>query len=168
MTEAQAPPAARAQDPEGDPALARNFMLFRVGTRWLGMEAKSIVEVAVKSAITRIPTAPRHVLGITSLRGGLVPVISLAQLLGSTGTMSNDNGAITPRLVVVDAPEYELALVAHEVGGFVTRTPTPTEALGNKRLSFLHEQIAWNERFVEIVDVAALATVVTEPSAYGD
>ena len=151
-----------------DSAPGRHFLLFRVGTRWLGMEAKSIIEVAVKGVITRIPTAPRHVLGITSLRGGLVPVISLAQLLGSTGTMSSDNGAITPRLVVMAAPEYELALVAHEVGGFLNRVPTSSEIPGNKRLAFLHEQITWKERSVEIVDVAALATVATEPSAYGD
>jgi len=169
MTDAQSSPVSATQPSAGvDAAPGRPFMLFRVGSRWLAIEAQRVVEVVVKGSITRIPTAPRHVLGITSLRGGLVPVVSLAQLMESTGTMSTDTGAITPRLVVVATPEYEMALVVHEVGGFVNREPIRAEPASTRRMAFLPDQIAWDGHTVDIVNVAALATAATENSAYGD
>jgi purine-binding chemotaxis protein CheW len=171
MTEAQAPPAAAVPKSETvvpDSSPGRSYMLVRVGNRWLGIEAQSVVEVAVKGAITRIPTAPRHVLGITSLRGGLVPVVSLAQLMGSTSSMSTDNGPIAPRLVVVATPEYELALVIHEVGGIITGLPEKPKALGNRRPAFLTDEMAWDGHAVDIVDVAALTTAAAGNGAYGD
>jgi chemotaxis signal transduction protein len=171
MTDAQASPAGAVPEsgavvPDAEPG--RSYMLVRVGNRWLGIEAHSVVEVAVKGAITRIPTAPRHVLGITSLRGGLVPVVSLAQLMGSTSSMSTDNGPIAPRLVVVATPEYELALVIHEVGGIVAGVPEKPKAPGNRRPVFLTDEMAWDGHTVEIVDVAALTTVAAGTGAYGD
>jgi chemotaxis signal transduction protein len=171
MTEAQAAPDAAvpaAEAPVPDLGPARSYMLVRVGNRWLGIEAQSIVEVAVKGAITRIPTAPRHVLGITSLRGGLVPVVSLGQLMASTSSMSTDNGPILPRLVVVATPEYELALVVHEVGGFITQSFRSGESPNNRRSVFLPDEFVWEGRTVEVVDVEALTAVAAGTHAQGD
>jgi chemotaxis signal transduction protein len=142
-------------------------MLIRVGKRWLGIDAQSVVEVAVKGVITRIPTAPRHVLGITSLRGGLIPVVSLEHLLGSTSSVPTDSGLISPRLVVVATPECELALVVHEVGGFVTQ-PSRKSQTPDKRLAFLTEEIVWEGRTVEVVDLPALTAAAAGSGAQGD
>jgi chemotaxis signal transduction protein len=171
MTEAQAPPATPVQAASAavvEAGLGRSYMLVRVGNRWMGIEARMIVEVAVKGVITRIPTAPRHVLGIASLRGGLVPVISVVQLMGTTSAMSTDNGPISPRLVVVATPNYELALVVHEVGGFVIQAPKKSEVPGGKRPAFLVDEIMWDRRTVEVVDVAALTALAAETNALGD
>lgn len=171
MTEVQPAPPAAPQESGAvapDPGPGGSYMLVRVGDHWLGIAAPSIVEVAVKGAITRIPTAPRHVLGITSLRGGLVPVVSLAQLMGSTSSMSTDNGPISPRLVVVATPEYELALVVHEIGGLVTQVPKRSSAAPNKRSVFLPEEFISDGRTVEVVDVATLVTIAAGSGAQGD
>ena len=169
MTEAQAP-SATLQEPGDvipDAGAGRCYMLVRVGNRWLGIEAQSIVEVAVKGVITRIPTAPGHVLGITSLRGGLIPVVSLECLMGSSSSGPTDNGLISPRLVVVATPEYELALVVNEVGGFVTQPPSGCKAT-DKRPAFLGDEIVWDGRTVEVVDLPALTAAAAGSGAQGD
>jgi purine-binding chemotaxis protein CheW len=148
------------------PGPGQSYLLVRVANCWLGIEAHAIVEVAVKGVITRIPTAPRHVLGITSLRGGLIPVVSLAQLMGSTSSMSTDTGLISPRLVVVATAEYELALVVHEVGGFVTQIPKKSDA-PNKRPGFLTDEIVWDGCTVDVLDLPAL-TAAAGSGAQGD
>ncbi len=169
MTSAQSPPAApESEAVTPDAGLGRSYLLVRVGNRWLGIAAQNIVEIAVKGAITRIPTAPRHVLGITSLRGGLIPVVSLAQLMESTSSMSTDYGPISPRLVVVATPEYELALVVHEVGGFVTGSPQKPEGASRWRLAFLPEEMVCDGRTAEILDVVALTAVAAGSDAHGD
>lgn len=169
MTDPQAAPPAiqESGDVVPAPGPGRSYLLIRVANRWLGVDAQAVVEVAVKGVITRIPTAPRHVLGITSLRGGLIPVVSLAQLMGSTSSMSTDNGLISPRLVVVATPEYELALVVHDVGGFVTQVSRKSET-PNKRPGFLSDEIVWDGRTVDVVDLTALTAAAAGSGAQGD
>jgi chemotaxis signal transduction protein len=169
MTDPQASPPANQESDDVVPASGpgRSFLLIRVANRWLGIESQAIVEVAVKGVITRIPTAPRHVLGVTNLRGGLVPVVSLAQLMGSTSSMSTDNGLISPRLVVVATPEYELALVVHEVGGFVTQVSKKSDT-PNKRPGFLTDEIVCDGHTVDVLDLPALTTAAAGSGAQGD
>ena len=39
------------------------LMLLRLGSRWFAMDVRLIEEVALKGAVTRVPAAPRHILG---------------------------------------------------------------------------------------------------------
>ena len=84
----------------GEPAKPSALMLVRVGGGWFALDTRMIQEVAVKGAVTRVPTAARHVLGVTSLRGGLVPVISLEQMVGMAGPARAEPATTLPRLVV--------------------------------------------------------------------
>jgi chemotaxis signal transduction protein len=86
------------------------LLVFRVGSRMFGAEARHVFEVVVSGSITPVPTARSYVLGITLVRGRLVPVISLGELLGFA---SGDEAAPTlPRLLVLRDGSLEIAVMS--------------------------------------------------------
>ena len=146
------------------------FMLVRVGGRRFALDARLIQEVAVKGAVTRVPTAERHVLGVASLRGNLVPVVSLEQMLGVKGPARSDSATALPRLVVVRADEYEIALVVDEICGIVEERPAEFTAKTSSadRPGFLREEFAWQGNLVCVLDVPLLIATAAGRSPRGD
>jgi chemotaxis signal transduction protein len=149
--------------PDGDIASV-SLMLLRLGTRWFAIDVHAVVEVALKGEVTRVPTAPHHIMGITSLRGRLVTVVSMEQMLGGEGLLSRENPVTLPRLVVVRYGDYEIALVAETIHGIGHHAP-PTSAddsdneddRGDPPLpEFVRYQFAWQEHRVALLDVRKL------------
>jgi len=140
-----------------------SLMLLRLGTRWFALDVHAIVEVAIKGTVTRVPTAPSHILGVTSLGGRMVTVVSLEQMIGGAGLLSAEYAATLPRLVVVRHGELEMAVVAEGIHGMTehvseTRTDDqPAPALPE----FVREEFLWQGQRVALLDVAQLvATAV--------
>jgi len=69
-----APPGRREQ--------AANRLLFHLGERSLSLPLEQVSEVLRSRAITPLPGAPPELLGLVGLRGALVPVYRLADLIG--------------------------------------------------------------------------------------
>lgn len=154
--EAASEPASEPAPPLVEPA-AVTLMLVRLGGRCFGIDARMIREVAIKGAVTRVPTAPGHVLGVVSLRGTLVPVISLEQMVGGIGPVARDMTATLPRLVVVQAGENAMAVVVDEVRGIVSCAALPAVAKGEaERPAFMREELAWQGETICLVDVPLL------------
>jgi purine-binding chemotaxis protein CheW len=68
-------PAARAagtKDPD-----ARQILTFVMGNETYGVEILRVREIRGWTAVTPIPQAPPHVLGVLNLRGSIVPVVDL-------------------------------------------------------------------------------------------
>jgi chemotaxis signal transduction protein len=85
-------------------------LVFRVGSRLFGTAAHHVHEVVVSGSLTPVPTARSYVLGITLVRGRVVPVISLGELLGF---QSGDEAAPTlPRLLIVREGALEVAILS--------------------------------------------------------
>ncbi|HEY8381023.1 MAG TPA: chemotaxis protein CheW [Microvirga sp.] len=78
-------------------AVAQSFLTVEVGEERFALPADDVVEVVRPSAITRVPLGPASLLGLTNLRGMVIPVVSLHALLGGSGTPSGHG-----RIVVVD------------------------------------------------------------------
>lgn len=93
---------------EGEHAL----LSFRIAGRRFGLAAERVSEVVRRPAVTRVPHAPASLRGVTSLRGKVLPVVSLGELLGVEGGSDEAGG----RLIVLDDGE-PLALAVDEVLG---------------------------------------------------
>jgi chemotaxis signal transduction protein len=61
---------------------AGNRLLFHLGPRSLSLPLDQVSEVLRSRAITPLPGSPPEVLGLVGLRGALVPVYRLADLIG--------------------------------------------------------------------------------------
>jgi purine-binding chemotaxis protein CheW len=87
----------------------RQILTFRVGATDFAVSAAEVAEVMRPPKLTRVPLAPAGLLGVTSLRGAVVPVVSLAKLLGEEAAPSTASARVlllqlgTPIGVAVDA-----------------------------------------------------------------
>jgi chemotaxis signal transduction protein len=142
------------------------LMLLRLGTRWFAVDVLAIAEVALKGAVARVPTAPNHILGIATLGGRLVTVVSLEQMIGGAGPLSRENTATLPRLVVLRHRDCEMAVVAEGIAGMaehVTAEQTDEEAPAG-RPKFVREEFVWNGHRVALLDVPRLVAAVASLS----
>ena len=137
------------------------LLFVRVGRRWFAVHSASVREVATKGFVTRVPTAPAYVLGVTLVRGRLVPVLALEGLLGSVGT--GETAQTLPRLVVLRHGETEIALVADETRGVIEQTvATGAEsARSADRARYLGAEFEWEGKLVCMLDVPTLIAEAT-------
>jgi len=139
-------------------AASTTLMLLRLGTRWFGVDVQAIEEVALKGEVTRVPAAPSHILGITTLRGRLVTVVGLEQMIGGAGLLSRETSATLPRLVVVRDGEYEMAVVAEGIQGMIDYVPATEPEPDKPRPSseFVREEFNWHGNRVSLLDAPRL------------
>jgi chemotaxis signal transduction protein len=145
-------------------AASTTLMLLHVGRRWFGLDVRAIEEVALKGEVTRVPTAPSHILGVTTLRGRLVTVVGLEQMMGCTRMLSREGSATLPRLVVVRDGEYEMAVVAEGIRGMTDYAPAtdvhPDRPSG--RPSFVREEFDWHGHRVSLLDASSLIATAAQ------
>lgn len=88
-----------------------SVLTFRVGDRRLAVDAAEVAEVVRQPRITRVPQAPPGLAGVASVRGEVLPVVSVASLIGAQSA-----GGSGQRLIVLARTE-PLGLAVDEVTG---------------------------------------------------
>lgn len=63
------------------PAAGEKFLVFLVGEEFYAVASKAVAEVGALACVTRLPNAPAWLLGITNLRGEIVPVVNSPAVL---------------------------------------------------------------------------------------
>jgi purine-binding chemotaxis protein CheW len=87
------------------------FLTFRVDTQLYALRSEEVSEVVRVPALARIPQAPSALLGVANLRGSVLPVSGLRELLGKPpmADMSDARAIVldigAPIAVVVDSVE---------------------------------------------------------------
>ena len=150
--------AIPSQDGPAQEATSITLMLLRLGKRWFGVDVRAIAEVALKAGVTRVPTAPSHILGVTTLRGRLVTVVGLERMMDGMGMLARENSATLPRLVVVRDGEYEMAVVAEGIPGMTeylpATDPQPDRPPGCPE--FVRGEFDWQGNRVSLLDAPRL------------
>jgi len=148
--------------PEADAATSgpsRSYVVFRHGDDWLGLPTRLFQEIAELQAIHSLPhqTASRPLLGVTNVRGRLVPCFSLAALLGQPAAADT---AATPCLLVIDHQGQPTALLVDAVLGVeripesATQVPPATLRRDDEHLT---EAVAnWRDRRIALLDTDRL------------
>ena len=67
-----------------NPADEIKIVTFTLGSRHFGIDMRSLIEIREWAEPTPLPSVPDYILGVTNLRGTVVPVIGLADRLGWT------------------------------------------------------------------------------------
>ena len=127
--------------------MSETHVLMRLGDECYALPAEHVLEVAEAGDLTALPGAGAHVLGLRSLRGRVVPVLSLAALMGAAA----DPGA--PGRVCVASRGDALAGLAVDEVTDVVELP----AGGEERPSeLLLRSVLADERLVGVIDVDRL------------
>jgi chemotaxis signal transduction protein len=106
---------AATDDAEQAPAREIELLSFRLGSEEYAVMVDDVKEVLKLRDLTPVPNTPGYVLGVTSLRGRMLPVVDLCQRLGlTTGVRDNKS-----RIIVVNPDEEEVGLIVDRVTGVV-------------------------------------------------
>jgi purine-binding chemotaxis protein CheW len=84
---------------------------FRLGDGHYGVALAHVQEVLRPLPVTRLPLAPRSIAGLMNLRGRIVPVVDVRELLGCDAVPDAAGG-----LVVVQSDDGPVALLVDAIG----------------------------------------------------
>ncbi|WP_372983050.1 chemotaxis protein CheW [Marinobacter sediminum] len=116
LNEAMTTPVTSDVDVEQDEGL--KYVTFRVGEEAFATDMAPVQEIIRIPAIFPVPLAPPALIGLSNLRGKVMPIISLRGLLGMEPTEDQD----TTRVVVIDLGQL-VGFVVDQVSSVVTVAP---------------------------------------------
>jgi len=138
---------------------AGRFLTFHVGEQLYALSSEDVLEVIRMPAVARVPQGPPALLGIANLRGAVLPIAGLRQLLGQSGAVDGSNA----RAIVLDigAP---IAIAVDSVAALeyagdeqIDTRPKEVGADGTERLLGVLA-IAGGQRVAKILDIEAMLT----------
>lgn len=134
------------------------LVVFQLGKELYGAEIDAVREVvpAAEYRVTRVPRTPRYLVGVTNLRGKVIPVIDLRRRLGLPDVAVNK----LSRIAVV---EGDLGTVGMTVDGVseVLRVPAraiepPSPVIANIDSDFIRGVAKQGDRLVVLLDLGAV------------
>lgn len=128
----------------------RQLVVAKVGDVLCGLEIEAVHEIIPMQEITPVPKAPRNLLGVTNVRGTIVPV---ADMRGCLGYSHAEIGKET-RIVLVTYGDDKIGLVVDAVAEVITVKKEAFQSLdGNvAESSFLRSVARLEDRLILDVD----------------
>jgi two-component system chemotaxis response regulator CheV len=141
------------------------ILLFTLGTREVfGINVFKVREVSQTPKITKTPNMPLGVEGVISLRGNIIPVISLSKFVATQDRPSQANST----MIVTEFSKHTQAFLVHDVDRIIrvdwdkVRAPESMLA-GNQALITALTELP-DGKLVSILDVEQiLSSVIGEP-----
>ncbi|MBN2441721.1 MAG: chemotaxis protein CheW, partial [Spirochaetales bacterium] len=140
-----------------DSEITKEYLITNCQTRFIGIQIEYLREVfdlKDDNALSPIPFTPSYILGIINVRGEIIPVLSLAEILGIEETEFN-----LLKLVVIEH-HFKIA--------FPIKTIVDLKAVDVKNIrvikdvatkaeeQFISDEFEYNETVVSILDVPKL------------
>jgi purine-binding chemotaxis protein CheW len=86
-----------------------------VSGKLFGLEMSIVREVLSPPKVTLLPNVSSHVLGVYNLRGSILSLVDIQQILGLNSTNKND----TDMVMLVESPKSLISFVVERVLDFV-------------------------------------------------
>ncbi|MBL7975949.1 MAG: chemotaxis protein CheW, partial [Candidatus Kapabacteria bacterium] len=85
---------------ENDTTVEETLQLvsFSLGSEEFGIDILSVQEINRVSSITRVPNAPKYVVGVINLRGKIIPVVDLRKRFSMPSIATTEHS----RIIVVE------------------------------------------------------------------
>ncbi len=137
------------------------LLTFSLLTEEFGFRVSDVEEIIRHQPITRVPTMPDYVIGITSLRGKIMPVIDLKTRIVLMGVRGEDaqSQTVNPdgkkKILIIRGPKGPIGVTVDKVLE-VVRVPQgkvlePPGHLMEEERKFVDGVVIHNKRFVSIV-----------------
>src|SRR5579862_6823724 len=141
-------------------AQTRQVLTFVLGTQTYGVDILRVQEIRGFSAVTRIPQAPAHVLGVLNLRGSIVPIVDLRMRLSLERAEFTPVTVIIVLSVLAGSNRRDFGVVVDGVSDVVDVNETEMRAapeLGSRgATSYIRGLVTLQERMVVLLDIDRL------------
>jgi purine-binding chemotaxis protein CheW len=141
-------------------AAARQVLTFVLGSETYGVDILRVQEIRGWSAVTKIPHAPAHVLGVLNLRGSIVPIVDLRMRLDLDRAEYTAVTVIIVLSVVAGNTRRDFGVVVDGVSDVVDVNEAevkPAPDLGARSGSdYIRGLVPVSERMVVLLDIDRL------------
>ncbi len=131
------------------------ILTFRLMKEDFALRISHLEEILRYQRITKVPKVPKWVLGLTSLRGKVIPVVDLKLKLSLTGESSNIDQK--GKLLIIKGPKGPIGAAVDKVIGVVRITKSeilpPPSHLSETELRFIDGVAIVDKRFVSIINM---------------
>jgi purine-binding chemotaxis protein CheW len=137
----------------------QRVLLFALGKEQYGLEIAAVRELLRPPVLTEVPRSPAHVMGVCSLRGWMLPVVNLAEILNAPCV---DHRPAEARILVIGHGDDRVGLMVHSVAQVVKMStavldPVPGVTAGERR-GLIRGLARWDGHMVILLDVHAVMT----------
>lgn len=144
---------------------ADSYVLCELAGATYALRSDDIEQLEMVGQLTAVPNAPSFVDGITSVRGRVIPAISLRARFGFVRAPHD----LRSRLIVVRSGGRSVGLIVDSAREFARITADaiqpPPEGLADMSSRYLHGMAHLGDRLVLIIDVAELLHMSETPAA---
>ena len=152
------------------------FLTFRSGQTLYSMDISHVVEIVGTQFVTRVPTAPPFISGVTNIRGRVLPIIDLAVKFGGQPTAAGPLACVIIVLVPIGGEDTVLGLLVDSVEDLLQIGPDEIAAppsFGTPvDVSYLHGLVPIADTFVPLLDIpkilSASELIATRDTAAGE
>lgn len=145
------------------------MLTFNLGGETYGVDILRVKEIRGWSAVTRIPKAPPHVLGVLNLRGAIVPIIDLRLRFALESAEFSPMTVIIVLSLITAEGVRECGVVVDSVSDVVEVEPEavrPPPALGNGRQTeFISGLATVDNKMLILLNVDELVLQDLKPAA---
>ncbi len=114
-----------------------------------------LAEIIKPQKITNVPRLPKYVIGVTSLRGKIIPVLDLKLKLSLTDKSSEGNAK--EKILIIKGPKGPIGAMIDKVIGVVRvgrhEIIPPPSHLTEAELKFIEGVAVVDKRFISIVNI---------------
>jgi len=158
-TELQAQ-AASADTGESSDLQRIELLTFRLATEEFAFRVADVEEILRPQKITKVPSMPDYVKGITSLRGKIIPVIDLKVrlALNRAEPAGHEERESAGKILIIDGPNGFIGAAVDRVLGVVgvaqVEVLEPPAHLTEAEKKFLEGVVVIDKRFISVVKAA--------------
>jgi purine-binding chemotaxis protein CheW len=139
--------------------MEEQLVIFELGAEHFGIEISSVEGINKMLEITKIPQAPEYMIGITNLRGSVLPVIDLQKRFG----MKAQEETNETRIVVVNLEGVKIGMVVSAVSEVLTIEESviepPPPMVSNVNSEFITGVAKIDKRLVILLDLSKVLTI---------
>lgn len=138
------------------------ILTFSLLNEEFAFRVSQVEEILRAQRITRVPKLPSYVLGITSLRGKIIPVIDLKQRLSLKGEPTDMNSK--GKILIIKGPQGPIGAAIDKVISVVRFSESeiipPPSHLSEAELKFIEGVAILDKRFISIIHMEEAIKIV--------
>lgn len=165
VLKARADSLSQAQDEEVTVETA-GLLLFRLGEEWYAVPIEGVREIYNEYSVTRIPRVPDFILGVINVRGEIVSVTNLGEMMRVPSRTDLDANELLPSAIIVATEECVTAIVVDEIGDIVDvprdSIEPPLSTLDKTQAEFVSGSVYVDNQLIGIVNLEKVLEPIGE------
>jgi purine-binding chemotaxis protein CheW len=138
--------------------MEKQLVIFELGAENFGIDIASVEGINKMLEITKIPQSPGYMIGITNLRGSVLPVIDLQKRFG----MNAEEQTSETRIVVANMDGVKIGMVVSAVSEVLTIDDSviepPPPMVSNINSEYIIGVAKIDKRLVILLDLSKVLT----------